>query len=103
MRSTSPIEKPSSRLRRIAHEAELRRARAWRDTQAPLQRVACVVDSETTEQQQVLAELKVIRSLLEGANAGRPVLDRVETAGLISRAEIEALESRSACRSDIRL
>ncbi|MNV31232.1 hypothetical protein D3C71_1225310 [compost metagenome] len=44
-----------------------------------------------------------IAFLVKEAVRQRQALDRVETAGLISRAEIEALESRSACRSDIRL
>ena len=33
----------------------------------------------------------------------RRAMERMDAAGLISKAEIEALESQSACRSDIRL
>jgi hypothetical protein len=44
-----------------------------------------------------------IAFLVAEAVRQRRALERVDVAGLISKAEIEALECRSACRSDIRL
>jgi len=80
MRSTTAIEKPSARLRRIAYEAELRAARQWRDARSAgtvpkalpgMQAVACGFDSETPELSSLIADVKQLRELLEGVSEGR--------------------------------